>query len=104
MIKEVKTMDDVSVFTKEIIPEGIAINLDHDFTDMINVETDEPTYTTDEAELRNALMSQCFEVCDKNEISIYDFMQEIYLKETGLDKFIPLPSSLNNFTDKKGHY
>ena len=92
MIKEVKTMDDVAVFTKEIIAEGVAINPDDDFIDMINIETDEPTYTAAEAELRNALMSQCFEVCNKNEISIYDFMQEIYLKETGLDKFIPLPS------------
>lgn len=43
-------------------------------------------------------MSQSFEVFEKNGISINDFMKEIYLKETGLDKFIQLPSSLDNFT------
>ena len=39
-------------------------------------------------------MEQCFEVCEKNGVDIYDFSMEIYLKETGLDKFIPLPSSI----------
>jgi hypothetical protein len=99
MIKEVKTPDDVAVFTKEIIAEGVAIHPDDDFADMVNAENEQATYTSAEAELRNSLMSQCFEVCEQHEIPIYDFMQEIYLKETGLDKFIPLPSSLNNFTE-----
>ena len=38
-------------------------------------------------------MNQCFTVCEKNGVDIYDTMSEVALKETGLDKFIPLPSA-----------
>jgi hypothetical protein len=99
MITQIKTLDDVSVFTKKIICEGVAVHPDDNFSDMISVETQEYTYTSDEAELRNTLMRQCIEVCKKNNISIYDFMQKIYLKETELDKFIPLPSSPISFKE-----
>jgi hypothetical protein len=39
-------------------------------------------------------MNQYFELSDEHEYSIYDFMQENHLKETGLNKFIPLPSEI----------
>ena len=51
-----------------------------------------PTYTKEEADLRNDLMSKCFEVCEKEGVDIYDVMLEVSLIETGMDKFIPLPS------------
>ena len=94
MIKAIYTMDDVEIFTKELIEEGDNIHPDDDFRDLINTETNEPSFTEEEAEIRNKLMEQCFEVCEKNGVDIYDFSMEIYLKETGLDKFIPLPSSI----------
>lgn len=37
-------------------------------------------------------MEQCFEVCEKEGVDIYDIMLEVSLIETGMDKFIPLPS------------
>jgi hypothetical protein len=66
---------------------------DDDFNDYINLETEKPTYTKDEADFRNELMNQCFAVCEKNGFDIYDTMIEVALKETGMDKFIPLPST-----------
>ena len=37
-------------------------------------------------------MRSCFEVCEKEGVDIYDVMLEVSLIETGMDKFIPLPS------------
>lgn len=91
MILEIKNLNDVIDFTKDLISEGTNVHPDEDFTNYINIETERPSYTKQEAELKNQLMNQCFEVCDSSNEDIYDLMQEIYLKETGLDKFIPLP-------------
>ena len=92
---QIETMDDVAIFTKELVAEGVNIHPDDDFRDMFNRETEEPTYTDAEADTRNSLMEHCFQVCEQNSIDIYDFMLEIYLTETGLNKYIPLPSSVN---------
>ena len=93
MLKQIKTTTDVVSFAKELIKEGVCFHPDDDFNDYINLETQNTTYTKEEADFRNNLMSQCFAVCEKNGIDIYDTMSEVTLKETGLDKFIPLPSS-----------
>ena len=93
MLKQIKTTKDVVAFAKQLIKEGVNFHPDDDFNDYINLETEKPTYTKDEAEFRNELMNQCFAVCEKNGVDIYDTMSEVALKETGMDKFIPLPSS-----------
>lgn len=93
MIKEIKKTGDIGVFTRELITEGVTIHPDDDFLHMVNIDNNKPSYKKSEAELRNELMSHCMQVCAQNEIDIYDFMMEIYLKETGLDKLIPPPSS-----------
>ena len=94
MVNEIKDLNDVVLFTKLLVKEGTNVHPDDDFNNYVNIETEKPTYTEREAELRNRLMNQCFEVCESANEDIYDLMQEIYLKETGLDKFIPLPSQL----------
>lgn len=93
MIKQIRTINDVVVYAKQLIKEGVNFNPDDDFNDYIVLDTQMPTYTKQQADFRNNLMSQCFEVCRKNGIDIYDTMCEVTLKETGLDKFIPLPSA-----------
>ena len=93
MLKQINTSNDVVAFAKQLIKEGVNFHPDDDFKNYINLETDEPTYSNEEAELRNELMNQCFAVCEKNGVDIYDTMSEVALKETGLDKFIPLPSA-----------
>ena len=91
MFKQINTSNDVVAFAKQLINEGVNFHPDDDFKNYINLETDEPTYSNEEAELRNELMNQCFAVCEKNGVDIYDTMIEVALKETSLDKFTPLP-------------
>lgn len=65
MINEVKTLNDEAVFAKEIIAEGVVIHPDDEYAAIVNAETEQPTYTAAEAELRISLLSQCFEVCEQ---------------------------------------
>lgn len=94
MIEKIQTLADVSAFAKQIIGEGVSFHPDDDFNDYINFETKDPCYSKAEAEKRNALMSKCSEICEKEGADIYDIMLEVTLVETGWDKFIPLPSSI----------
>jgi hypothetical protein len=92
MMLEIKNLWDVETFMKQLIAEGTNAHPDEDFNNYINIKSGEPSYTAVEVILRNALMEQAFEVCEAKGVDIYDVMHEIFLKETGLDKEIPLPS------------
>ncbi|WP_426672032.1 hypothetical protein ACPPVU_12435 [Mucilaginibacter sp. McL0603] len=94
MLTEVRSLEDVTEFVVQLVAEGLNYHPDDDFENYINIETGEQTYTHDEAFLRNRLNAQCFEVCELAGADIYDISMEIFLKETGLDKFIPLPSQV----------
>jgi hypothetical protein len=94
MIQKIESLEDVATFSKELILEGTNFHPDDDFFDYVNILTNESVYSVVESVLRNSLMNQCFEVCEKQNIDVYNFTMEVYLKETGLDKFIPLPSSV----------
>jgi hypothetical protein len=96
MITEIKSINEVELFFKQLFKEGTNAHPDDNFCDYVNLETGAPTYTKDAAEFRNNLMAQSFDICEAAGLDIYDVIQEIYLKESGLDKFIPLPSSLND--------
>jgi hypothetical protein len=89
MLTEIKDLDDIILFTKQLIVEGVNVHPDDDFSDYVNMETGEPTYSKEGADFRNSLMDQCFVVCKSTNNDIYNIMQDIYLAETGLDKFIP---------------
>lgn len=93
MLAQINNPADVIAFAKLLIEEGTNLHPDNDFNDYINLKTHQSIYTKAEADLRNELMNQCFSVCNKNGIDIYDSMSEVTLIETGLDKFIPLPST-----------
>lgn len=92
MITKIETTEDVKGFAKQLIAEGVSFHPDDDFNDYVNFKENTPTYTKEEADLRNDLMNKCFEVCEKEGIDIYAVMLEVSLIETGMDKFIPLPS------------
>lgn len=92
MITKIQTTEDVKAFAKQLIAEGVSFHPDDDFNDYVNFEENTPCYSKKEADLRNELMNNCFEVCEKEGIDIYDMMLEVTLIETGLDGFIPLPS------------
>ena len=93
MLKKIKNLKDVTAFAKQLIKEEVNFHPDEDFKNYINLETKKPTYSKGDADFRNKLMGQCFDICAKNGADIYDIMSEVALKETGLDKFIPLPSA-----------
>jgi hypothetical protein len=78
MIQEITTVEDVRTFFNELHAEDLNFHPDDDFTDYINNETREPTYTDDEAALRNHLLEQSFEVCEREGADIYDVCIEIF--------------------------
>ncbi len=91
MLTTVNSIEDVIAFTEELVTvENVNLHPDTDFRDYINVDTGLDTYSADQAELRNMLMQQCFEICTREKANIYSLMHDIHLKSTGLDKLIPL--------------
>ncbi len=92
MIADIRTLEDVATFTKCLVEEGTNAHPDEDFNNYINIDSGAPAYTAVEADVRNRLMNKCFDICEAAETSIYDIMQEVFLIETGMDKYIPLPS------------
>ncbi|MGF7081947.1 hypothetical protein [Mucilaginibacter sp. UYCu711] len=92
MIADILTIEDVVSFFKSLVTEGVNAHPDEDFTQYINSKTGEDTYTSKDAAVRNNLMHKSFNICESVGIDIYDLMQEIYLKNTGLGLYMPLPS------------
>lgn len=78
MITQINNIEDVSAFFQALYNEGVSAHPDDNFQDYINFETKEPTYSLDEATLRNELMNRSFEVCDKHKTDIYDLMVAVY--------------------------
>lgn len=91
MLTQIRTIKDVELFAKQLVDEGTSFHPDDNFHDYVNLYTDEPTYTHEEAELRNQLMEQAFDVCEELGLDIYTIMLRVFLKETGLDDYIPSP-------------
>ena len=95
MIPQINNIADVKIFAKELVAEGANFHPDDDFFSYVQQGTEsKPSYSIQEATLRNTLMGQCFEVCQKEGQDIYDTMLEVFLIETGMEVFIPLPSRL----------
>ncbi|MDB5003889.1 MAG: hypothetical protein JWQ34_2114 [Mucilaginibacter sp.] len=92
MITELRTLDDVKEFILQLIAEGLNYHPDDDFENYVNTKTGGPSYTWVESKIRNRLNDQSFETCEAAGTNIYDISMEIFLKETGLDKYIPPPS------------
>jgi hypothetical protein len=95
MIDKIEKIDDIKLFAKQIINEGVSFHPDDNFNDYVNLKSNAAIYTKEEAEKRNELMNQCFVLCDKEGFDIYEIMLSVTLVETGLDKLIPLPEQAN---------
>ena len=73
----ISTLDDVKEFAKYLAEvEHCLFHPDEDFSTYVNYVTTEPCYTKEQADKRNELMQQCFNVCDKLEVDIYSFMND----------------------------
>jgi hypothetical protein len=99
MITQILSISDVETFAKHIIAESVSFHPDDDFNDYVNLNENKPCYSKQDADFRNELMSQCFGICAKAGVDIYDLMLEVALVETSMDCYIPLPSM--TFSEKR---
>lgn len=95
MLSEIKSIKDVCEFVAQLVEEGLNYHPDEDFENYVNIETGEPSYTPEQVCLRNRLNIQCFEVCESTCVNLYDISMEVFLQQTGLGKYIPLPSQVS---------
>lgn len=73
MIAEIKFINDVEAFFKHLLEnESLNFHPDEDFKNYIHLETKLPSYSIEEAELRNKLMQDCFNVCEREGTDIYE--------------------------------
>lgn len=93
MIDKIEKIEDIKLFAKEIIDNGVSFHPDDDFNDYVYFNTGEPIYTKEEADVKNKLMEECFIFCEKEGLEIYEIMLEVIMVETGLDQTMPLPIS-----------
>ena len=92
MIMNILTIEDVKHFAKQLRAERLSFHPDDDFNDYVNFTNDVPYNSKEDAEFKNKLMNECFDVCKSEGLDIYEIMMEELLLESGFDKTIPLPS------------
>jgi hypothetical protein len=82
MKTQIQTLNDVIAFAKHLVQnEKLSFHPDDDFRDYVNFETQEAFYTNEEAILKNKMMNDCFEVCKKNKVEIYELLLPIIQKQ-----------------------
>lgn len=81
MITKVTNIEEVKLFAQYLVNElHLKFHPDDDFAYYVNYDTKQPTFTPEEAAKYNALMDECFDVCEKINADIYEIMGE-YLRE-----------------------
>jgi hypothetical protein len=95
MLSSIQTIEEVKLFARLLVKEGLSFHPDDDFSEYVVPETQRALYSSEEAEIRNFLMSQCFKVCESSNVDIYDLMGDILLTETGMAQFIPLSTEVS---------
>lgn len=89
MLTRIQSQNDVESFARQLVNEGVSFHPDSDFREYVNTNTNEPTYTPEEADKRNQLLEECFEVCTRLDKNIYGVMLNATLEENGLNQLIP---------------
>lgn len=92
MIQVIKTVEDVQAFFRELHAEDLNFHPDDDFSNYVNIDTGQPTYTISEAVERNKLLDQSFEVCEQNRVDIYELCIDIFIT----DFYKAFPPELDN--------
>ncbi len=73
MKTHIKSLNDVEAFFKLLLEtESLNFHPDERFENYVQNNTNKPTYTPEEAELRNKLMQDCFNVCEREGTDIYE--------------------------------
>jgi hypothetical protein len=74
MITEIKTIADVKIFAEQLVSEGVSFHPDDDFEDYIDLQSKSPFYSPEQAAVRNRLIEQSFEICERKGADIYEIM------------------------------
>ena len=82
-LTSINTLEDVKEFVRILIEdEDIAFHPDTSFEDYINLNTNQPTYSKEEAALRNGLIQQAFELGESQRVDTHELMCEFGLQLT----------------------
>ena len=72
---KIETIQDVRDFAEYLrVVECVQICPDDSFLEYVNYATYKQTYTIEEADKRDKLMEQCFEVCEREKVDIYELL------------------------------
>ena len=64
-------IDVVHFFEYLLYEKKLSFHPDDDFSEYVNYEDSNPCFSSDEVEICNQLMDQCFEVCEEQDMDIY---------------------------------
>ncbi len=82
MLSSITSIQDVTTFFHHLIlEENLNFHPDEDFRNYVLLDTGLSSYTEEEAELRNHLLDECFDVCEKYEADIYQIGIEILFNQ-----------------------
>ena len=71
----IETIQDVKYFAEYIkVVDDAQISPSDSFSEYICFKTMNPTYTKEEAAKRDNLMEQCFAVCEREVVDIYELL------------------------------
>lgn len=78
----IASIDEVKAFASYLVNDlGVSIHPDNDFAEYVCYKTGERTFTDEEAAIGNRLMEECFEVCEKNGVDIYELLLPVLQKK-----------------------
>jgi len=75
MLQEINTLKDVELFAFQLVnEENLSFHPDDNFSNYINLKTQEPLYTDEEVLSLNKQMERCFDICNQFGADIYELM------------------------------
>jgi hypothetical protein len=81
MIQEIQTVEDVKTFFEELLAEGLNFHPDDMFETYVHTDTSEPFYSDQESFVRNNLLAQAFDVCEREDADIYEHCIDIFMRD-----------------------
>ena len=81
MIQEIKTVEDVKKFFEMLLAEGLNFHPDDMFETCVHTNTCELFYSDQESFVRNNLLAQAFDVCEKEDADIYELCVDIFMRD-----------------------
>lgn len=82
MLSSITSIQDVTTFFHHLIlEENLNFHPDEDFRNYVLLDTGLSSYTEEEAELRNHLLDECFDVCERYQADIYQIGIEILFNQ-----------------------